>query len=216
MARATLGPLGSQNDVQDRLEATREQFVGEEQEPMTNPLNKAHRAKFLLARFLTCGCCGGGYTVVGKDRYGCFTHRSKGTSVCGNGKTVSRFKLEERVLRRVRRGLLTPELAQAFAAEVGRLLAAHEAEAEAQTSDLAPALAEVERRIESLLDQIEDDPRPLLLDRLTRREAERDEIWARIAAHRPRSVAPTPEDSCSLRATAWPTWDFVQKLRCSP
>ncbi len=147
--------------------------MSEEAEPTTNALNKAHRPKYLLARLLTCGCCGAGYTIVGKDRYGCFGHKTRGASACKNNRTISRFKLEERVLRRVRQGLLTPELAQAFADEVKRLLAAHEAKAQAQTSELAPELVTLERKIEALLDQIEDDPRPALLERLAKREAER-------------------------------------------
>ncbi|TNC47495.1 recombinase family protein [Rubellimicrobium rubrum] len=191
------------NEVQDRLEATREHFVGQEKDPTTNPLNTVHRAKYLVARLLTCGCCGGGYTIVGKDRYGCFTHRSKGASVCKNGKTVSRFRIEERVLRHVRRGLITPGLAEAFATEATRLLAAHKAEAQTQISNLAPNLAKVERRIKSLLDQIEDDPRPSLLDRLGKRETERDELRAHIAsqaATRPRPMAHTPEDLRAIYA----------------
>ncbi|HYF53368.1 MAG TPA: recombinase family protein, partial [Salinarimonas sp.] len=36
-----------------------------------NALNRAHRRRFLLSGLLTCGCCGGGYTLVTKDRYGC-------------------------------------------------------------------------------------------------------------------------------------------------
>jgi hypothetical protein len=47
-----------------------------------NALNRAHRHKFLLSGLLKCGCCGGGFTIVGKDRYGCATHRTKGT--CDN------------------------------------------------------------------------------------------------------------------------------------
>ncbi|HZB92749.1 MAG TPA: hypothetical protein VE397_14985, partial [Stellaceae bacterium] len=36
-----------------------------------NALNRAHRRKFLLSELLVCGECGGGYTIIGKDRYGC-------------------------------------------------------------------------------------------------------------------------------------------------
>jgi site-specific DNA recombinase len=31
-------------------------------------LNRAHRNVFLLSGVLTCGLCGGGYTIIGKDR----------------------------------------------------------------------------------------------------------------------------------------------------
>jgi len=35
-----------------------------------NALNRAHRRHFLLSGLLVCGSCGGGYTIVGRDRYG--------------------------------------------------------------------------------------------------------------------------------------------------
>jgi hypothetical protein len=33
-----------------------------------NALNRAHRRRYLLSGLLVCGCCGGGYTIVGPDR----------------------------------------------------------------------------------------------------------------------------------------------------
>jgi len=51
-------------------------------------LNRAHRRRFLLSGLLKCGLCGGGYTIVGKDRYGCATRRAKGT--CANAITIIR------------------------------------------------------------------------------------------------------------------------------
>ena len=40
--------------------------------------------------------CGGGYTIVAQDRYGCATRRSKGT--CDNYATIGRQEIEARVL----------------------------------------------------------------------------------------------------------------------
>jgi hypothetical protein len=34
----------------------------------TLPLNDLHRPRFLLSDLLTCGVCGGGYTITAKDR----------------------------------------------------------------------------------------------------------------------------------------------------
>jgi site-specific DNA recombinase len=45
---------------------------------------------------MVCGSCGGGYTIVGPDRYGCAAHRSKGTGT--NRMLISHRTLEERVL----------------------------------------------------------------------------------------------------------------------
>jgi site-specific DNA recombinase len=45
-----------------------------------NALNRVLRRQFLLSGLLTCGQCGGGYTVMARDRYGCAARRSKGTA----------------------------------------------------------------------------------------------------------------------------------------
>ncbi len=75
-------------------------------------LNRAHRGVFLLSGLLRCGCCGGGYTIVGRDRYGCAMRRSKGT--CGNATTIIRQTVERRVMDGLRERMLTPALAAEF------------------------------------------------------------------------------------------------------
>jgi hypothetical protein len=61
-----------------------------------NELNRVLRRHFLLSGLLVCGTCGSGYTIVGRDRYGCAAHRSKGT--CTNALLIGRHELEDRVL----------------------------------------------------------------------------------------------------------------------
>ena len=82
-----------------------------------NALNRTHRRTFLLSGLLTCGCCGGGYTIIAQDRYGCATRRGRGT--CDNAATISRQRIEARVLGALKTHLLTParveEYIQAFA-----------------------------------------------------------------------------------------------------
>jgi hypothetical protein len=103
-----------------------------------NALNRAHRRKFLLSGLLKCGCCGGGFTVVGQDRYGCATHRSKGT--CDNSSTVSRQEIEARVLGGLKERLLAPELVRefirAFQEELNRTNAEREQQFEANRQQL--------------------------------------------------------------------------------
>jgi site-specific DNA recombinase len=77
-----------------------------------NALNRAHRRKFLLSGLLKCGCCGGGFTIVAQDRYGCATHRNKGT--CANGTTIRRQEIEARVLAGLKDRLIAPELVREF------------------------------------------------------------------------------------------------------
>jgi site-specific DNA recombinase len=74
-----------------------------------------HRRRFLLSGVLRCGCCGGGYTIIGPDRYGCVTRRSKG--ICTNDLAIGRHDIEVRVLNGLKERLIAPELVEAFIAE---------------------------------------------------------------------------------------------------
>ncbi|WP_432255037.1 recombinase family protein [Limimaricola sp. AA108-03] len=181
------------NIVQDRLEATHAAYAVE-----GAPLNTSHRAKYLLSRLVKCGCCGGGYTLIGKDRYGCFNRKSKGTSVCSNSKTITRGKLEARALARLRTDLLTPTFADQFTAEVTRLLAEESTGEGSSLADLQSQLNKVSGKIERLLDQLEDDSvSEALRERLADREREsqrlRLEIEA-VRAPRQRALMPTAEE----------------------
>jgi hypothetical protein len=75
-------------------------------------LNRVHRRQFLPSGLLTCGICGGGYTTVGKDRYGCATRRIKGT--CNNERTIKRQEIEARVFDGLKQPLVTPDLVETF------------------------------------------------------------------------------------------------------
>jgi hypothetical protein len=61
-----------------------------------NALNRAHRRRFLLSSLLVCGCCGAGYTIMAKDRYGCAGRHSRGMFT--NDCTTSRQEIEARIL----------------------------------------------------------------------------------------------------------------------
>ena len=119
-----------------------------------NTLNGTHRKKFLLSGLLTCGLCGGGYTIIGKDRYGCATRRSKGT--CQNRTSISRQVVEVRVLAGLKDRMLEPSLV----AEFVRTFAAEQAlihrEAIVASTRLHSDLEEVERRLAGVLQAVEN------------------------------------------------------------
>ena len=69
---------------------------------------RARRPHYLFSGLLTCGACGGGYTLVGARHYGCANTRNRGT--CDNRLTIRRDVLEETVLRGLKDNLLQPEL----------------------------------------------------------------------------------------------------------
>ena len=158
------------NRVQDRLEATHEKYAGK-----TAPLNDSHRAKYLLNGMVRCGCCGGGYTIVAKERYGCYVRKTQGTKECANSRAITREKLETRVLARLRQGLMTPAFAQQFAAEVDRLMAKSPEDATSARAELEDRLGKTETAIDRLLDRLEgEEVSESLMERLKTREAERD------------------------------------------
>lgn len=110
-----------------------------------------------LRGLVKCGCCGGGFTIIGKDRYGCYRRKTQSKQECGNSRMISRQKLEARVLDRLRRGLMTPAFAAQFAAEVERLLKAERQNDGGHKVQLESRIAEAEGAIERLLDRLEGD-----------------------------------------------------------
>ena len=73
------------------------------------------RPKNLFSYLLKCDCCGGGYSKVSKDLYGCSTARNKGT--CNNRLTIRQDELEGSVLNALQDHLMDEELCQVFCKE---------------------------------------------------------------------------------------------------
>ena len=150
-------------------------------------LNRAHRRHFLLSGLLFCGSCGGGYTIVARDRYGCAAHRSKGT--CTNTLLIGRHELEDRVLRGLKERLMVPDLVavfiDAFNAEMRNLAAS----AEAESLAVKRRLAEIDRRIDAIVRAIEDGGyTPALKARLTALEQEKAQAQTRLRTAKPAPV----------------------------
>jgi site-specific DNA recombinase len=148
-----------------------------------NALNRAHRRQFLLSGLLVCGCCGGAYTIIGKDRYGCATRRSKGT--CSNGVGITRQEVETRVLAGLKERLMAPELVETFVEEFKAELRRAGRNAEDRRSLLRRALVDVDRKIAGIMKAIEDgNYNQTLTKRLSALEVEKAEIDAKLAEMR--------------------------------
>ena len=152
-----------------------------------NALNRAHRRKFLLSGLLKCGCCGGGFIIVARDRYGCATRRAKGT--CHNGATVSQQEIEARVLEGLKERLMAPELVRefirAFQEEANRAAA----ELEQQFRSDRMQVEAVERKIAAIVAAIEEGHYSRVLgDRLAALERQQDSLLARMSETPPTSV----------------------------
>jgi len=152
-----------------------------------NALNCAHRRKFLLSGLLKCGCCGGGFTIVAQDRYGCATHRSKGT--CHNSATVTRQEIEGRVLGGLKEKLLAPELVRefvrAFQEEVNRTNAEREEQFRADRQQLDS----IKRKIAGIVSAIEEgDYSRALGERLASLEKQQELLEGRLSEAPPSTV----------------------------
>ena len=149
--------------------------------PGGNALNRAHRRHFLLSGLLVCGSCGGGYTIVGPDRYGCAAHRSKGT--CTNTLLISRHALEDRVLSGLEERMMAPDLVAAFVDEFNAEMRKLATSAERETLAAKRTLAEIERKLAAIVRAIEDGAyTPTLKARLTALEQEKAQTEARLRA----------------------------------
>ena len=124
------------------------------QSTASQPLNDAHRTKFLLSGLLTCGVCDGGYTIIGRDRYGCATRRCKGT--CDNGVTIRRQIIESRVLGGLKDHMLAPDLVAEFVRAFAEEMATAQRDAAGVSQRLKGELADVERRLEGVLKAVEN------------------------------------------------------------
>ena len=145
-----------------------------------NALNRVHRRKSLLSELLECGCCGGGYTIVGKDRYGCGTLQAKGT--CSNQRTIMRQHIETRVLSGLKERLLAPELVAEAVRVFADEMAASRKEAAQRWAGQPREMAEVRRSLGGILKAIESSAwSDTLRDRLTELEVRKAALTAELA-----------------------------------
>jgi site-specific DNA recombinase len=146
-----------------------------------------HRRKFLLSELLVWGECGGRHTVMGKDRYGCATRRAKGT--CSNDKTITRQKIESRVLGGLKDKLMAPELVAEFVRTFQEEMNAAAKTAAARGEELKREAETVDRKIAGIMSAIEDGMyTPALKERMKALETRKAEIEATMASAEPPSV----------------------------
>ena len=76
---------------------------------------RQRRPKRLLSGLVQCGSCGGTYTIIGRDQWGCATRREAGT--CSNNRSITNDVLERRVLGALRERMLQPDAVAAYIEE---------------------------------------------------------------------------------------------------
>lgn len=152
----------------------------------------ARRPKHLLTGLLRCSCCGGGYTIINRDRLGCSAVREKGT--CTNRTTIAREEAERRVLAGLERLLGDPELVAEFVREYHRERARLAKEARASRGDrqarLDALLKSIDRGIAAILDGTAPDG---LGPRVRAMEAEAEALRRELADDGPVTAALHPK-----------------------
>jgi site-specific DNA recombinase len=139
---------------------------------VTNPLNETHRPRFLLSGLLTCGVCGGGYTITAKDRYGCARRGRQG--MCSNSRGIKRQELERRILEGLRCTLVTPDLVAQFIDEYRAEWNRLQGERRSEAGQRDRKLADVNRKLTGIVDAIERGIiTPTTKERLEALEAEK-------------------------------------------
>ena len=193
---------------------------------------KGPRAKRMLSGLLKCGCCGGGMTIIGRDRSGpriqCSTFRESGS--CTNGARYYVEKIERIVLDALRQQLADPELITAYIKRYQAQRRALAAEARRQRTSIERRLSEVESAIKRLIDALADGAieKDDVAERMAGLKAERDDLKRQLAlAGKDRNVIelhPTAmeryrENVAQLgmimngSRNGNPPWEIVQPLR---
>ena len=138
-----------------------------------------------------------GYTIVGPDRYGCATHRSKGTYT--NTLLISRHALEDRVLSWLKERMMAPDPVAAFVDEFNAGMRKLATSAKRETLAAKRTLAEIERKLAAIVRAIEDGAyTPTLNARLTALEQEK----AQTEFSRWSDAPPATPNPCS-RYRSW-------------
>ncbi|MGB3409309.1 MAG: recombinase zinc beta ribbon domain-containing protein [Jannaschia sp.] len=138
---------------------------------------RARRPKHLFSGLLTCGHCGGGFTVVGKAYYGCANARNKGT--CDNRMTITRTDLEARVLGGLKDQLLHPDLiaefARAYQEEFNRLAGTVKQDRAKAERDLATVTRQIDKIVEAIAEGMFHPSMKAKMDDLEARKAALDD-----------------------------------------
>jgi site-specific DNA recombinase len=117
-------------------------------------VNKCRRPVRLLSGIIKCGVCGGGYTVTGKNRYGCSAFREKGT--CTNNKTISTDILEGRVLAGLKKHLMEPDMLaeyiKTYHATMKRLRGQQVGERRSKERELNEISVKINRIVDAIVD----------------------------------------------------------------
>lgn len=147
------------------------------------------KPRFLLTGLVKRGCCGGGFSTISKDRFGCSNSRNKGASFCTNRTGITRQDLEGRILSILSERLMDPDLVAAFAAEYiaerNRLAATKTDISAAMRKDLAKVIKDQDMLVNAIL---AGTPAERIKDRMAQIEQRQKQLERDLTAA-PASIA---------------------------
>jgi len=135
--------------VKERQQGTRRRVVAESKGIRSE---RARRPKYLLSGLLQCGVCGGGYSKISQQHYGCSTARNKGT--CDNLLSIRRDIIEETVLAGLKDQLMQPDAYKEFVTEFHEEMNRLAASEDYDRDRLARDIEKVDRDLSRLIDAI--------------------------------------------------------------
>ena len=157
--------------VKKRQATIRARYVKED----GNGLTATRRTRYLFSGLIKCSECGGGYSMVYRDLFGCSTVKNKGT--CGNHARVSRQELESRILGALRNHLMNParfqEFCEEYTREINRLRMEGAAELEAKRAELQRVEGQIGKIIQAVMDGFYS---PSMKERMPLLEARKAEL----------------------------------------
>jgi site-specific DNA recombinase len=172
---------------QGSIRAAQTQPVGIGIETSDNPLNRTHRSRYLLSGLLRCGCCGGDFTIINKNRFSCSTRKRKGT--CDNAQSITIQEIEDRVLIGLKDRLMDPELVSAFVTGYQESVREEQEQAKAAKSQLEKRKAEIDRKIAGIFKAIEDGLyEPSMKDRLADLKGQREALEVEFTIPEPMDI----------------------------
>ncbi|MBC8051125.1 MAG: recombinase family protein [Chitinophagales bacterium] len=141
------------------------------------------RPRYLFSGLLTCGICGGGFSMISKTHLGCSTARNKGT--CDNRLMRSREALEAEVLDGLKSRLMQPELFDIFCTEWTKHLNAIQMAKSERLAALRTELARCKKALDQIADAIVNGvPASAVKEKAIKLQNRREHIEAELARTR--------------------------------
>jgi DNA invertase Pin-like site-specific DNA recombinase len=177
------------NDVKERQQGLRKE---------RDSFWEKQRPRMLLSYLLKCGSCGGGFSKVSQDRYGCSTARNKNT--CSNRLTVRQDDLEGLVIGALQSRLMAPDLLAEFCVEFTAHLNRLRGERNAAVVEAKRELSRFDRDRANLIQAIRDGiPASEVKDDLARIATRRAELEAIVSGTKDERVLLHPNMALHYR-----------------